>query len=107
MNIVTGLPDLSLACTRNDSGTTLMLVNPDCCRPFVSCCRRPGLLGCGLAVVVGEGAEPELELTACAKATDETVVRIAAATRVVFFIALSPSLYCPSGATEWRSARSR
>jgi hypothetical protein len=44
-------------------------------------------LGCGLAVVAGVGAEPEFELAACAKATDDIVVRIAAATIVVFFIA--------------------
>jgi len=43
-------------------------------------------LGCELAVA-GVGAEPEFELAACAKATDDTVVRIAAATIVVFFIA--------------------
>lgn len=64
-----------------------MLVNPDCCRLFVNCCRMLDWLGCGLAVVAGVGAEPEFELAACAKATDDTVVRIAAATIVVFFIA--------------------
>jgi hypothetical protein len=87
INIVTGLPDLSLACTRNESGTTFMLVNPDCCKLFVNCCRRLVPLDCGLVVVAGVGAEPEFEFAACAKATDETVVKIAAATKVAFFIA--------------------
>jgi ribosomal protein S12 methylthiotransferase accessory factor YcaO len=49
-----------------------MLVNPDCCRLFVNCCRMLDWLGCGLAVVAGVGAEPEFELAACAKAIDDT-----------------------------------
>jgi hypothetical protein len=64
-----------------------MLVNPDCCRLLVNCCRRLDPAGCGLVAVVAAGAEPELELGVCARAIDETVVRIAAATRMVFFIA--------------------
>lgn len=90
MNIVTGLPDLSLACTRNESATTLMLVKPDCCKLFVNCWRRLDPPGCGLVVVAADGAMPELGLADCAKANEETVVRIAAATSVVFFIANSP-----------------
>ena len=106
MNIVTGLPDLSLACTRNESATTLMLVNPDCCRLFVNCCRRLEPPGCGLVVVAAEGAEPELGFDDCARAKDETVVRIAAATRVVFFIAKSPFWIVHQQAIESVRARS-
>src|ERR1700684_263585 len=83
MNIVTGLPDLSLACTKNESGTTLMLVNPDRCRLLVTCCLRLDPLVCALVVDAGVEGEPEFVLAACAATTDETVVKIAAATRVV------------------------
>src|ERR1700689_81679 len=90
MIIVTGFPDLSLACTKNESGTTLILVKPDCCKLLVSCCRSPGPPGCGLAVVAAAGAVLESEFAPCASATDDTVVRIAAAPNVVFFITYFP-----------------
>jgi hypothetical protein len=64
-----------------------MLVNPDCCRLLVNCCRRPDPAGWELVAVVAAGAEPELEPGVCARAIDDTVVRTAAATRIVFFIA--------------------
>src|SRR5579863_3522159 len=89
MNIVTGFPDLSFACTRNESGTILILVKPDCCKLLVNCCRRPGPPGCDLVVVIA-GAVLEPELTPCASAPDETVVSMATATKIVFFIACSP-----------------
>src|SRR5579864_4132595 len=87
MIIVTGFPDLSLACTKNESGTTLILVKPDCCKLLVNCCRSPGPPACGFVVVVAAGAAvPKPEFAPCASAADDTVVRMAAATKIFFFI---------------------
>src|SRR5450432_4280338 len=83
MNIVTALPDLSVARTRNESGMTFMFVKPEFCRLVVTCCWR---LAPPVCVLVVSGGAEEGELGVWARATDETVVKKAAAIIVVFFI---------------------
>jgi hypothetical protein len=78
MNIVTALPDLSVAWTKNESGMTFTFVKPEFWRLVVTCCWMPAPRVCVLVVAVG--AEVEGELGAWAKAADETVVKKAAAT---------------------------